>query len=84
MENAPFRYDIHNAEIARELLDYGFVLHNTSTGIWTLEAPTGVSTTKARKIISGYINLYVAAKDVGRAQRKYKNLLDKMDFLKID
>ena len=83
MNNTVFRYDIRNAEIAKELITYGFTLVNTTPGIWTLEAPENISATKSRKIISTMIKLYVAAKEVSRAQKRYEGLLNKMNSFNL-
>lgn len=80
-DNSPFHYDIRNPEIAQELIRIGFTLYNTSPDCWTLEAPLEMSATKARKVISTIIKLYLAAKELNRAQSKYDNLLNKINKL---
>lgn len=82
-DNSPFYYDIRNAEIAQELIRIGFILHNTIPDCWTLEAPPSMSATKARKVISTIIKLYMAAKELNRAQSKYDNLLNKINKLDL-
>lgn len=83
MDQVPLHYDIKNEEVAVELEKQGFSVYNTTPGCWTMEAPTNISSTKARKIISIIIKLYVAAKELGRAQQKYTNLVAKIDQLNM-
>lgn len=82
MNNKPFTYEIRNQEIAKELLVLGFNLQGYTPGYgWTIEAPPGMSATKARKIISAIIKLFNIAKELVRAQNKYNNLLNEIDNL---
>lgn len=73
------RYDIRNSDVAQDLLAQGFTVYNTSPGIWTLEAPTDISATKARKLISICIKLYEASKEYSRAKKKYESLVNKIN-----
>jgi hypothetical protein len=79
MNEAPFRYNIKNGEIAKELISQGFTLHHTSPECWTLEAPPNLTPTKARKFVSLIIKLYITAKDMNRAQAKYAKLLEELE-----
>lgn len=79
----PLRYDIRNADIAKDLIEQGFVLYNTTPGIWTIEAPPDVTSTKARKLISICIKLYSASKEYARARKKYENLVQQINIINL-
>jgi hypothetical protein len=81
MSQEPFRYDVRTAEIVEELMHQGFVVASYIPGVWTMEAPANLSTTKARKIISTVIQLYTAAKDIGRAKERYQRLMHQLNKL---
>jgi hypothetical protein len=78
-----FTYDIKNEEIAQALVEQGFTIFSVSTDGWTMEAPETVSATKARKIISTVIKLYIAAKEVNRSNQRYEYLLEKLERLHL-
>lgn len=71
----PFQYTIRNKDIADELQLQGFTSVLDEDNSWIVIAPDTLSATKARKIISATINLYSAAKELGKAQNKYDKLL---------
>ncbi len=77
------RYDIRNPDIMKDLVAQGFVVANTSTDCWTVEAPEGLSSTKARKIISLCIKLYGAAKELSKASKRYKYLVDEINKVNL-
>ena len=79
----PFRYDIRNPNIAKDLLAQGFTLYSTHLDAWTLEAPADLSATKARQLISICIKLYKTAQELGRIQRKYQKLVDQINELNM-
>lgn len=79
----PLRYDIRNVKIAQDLINQGFTVYNTAPGIWTLEAPPELSTTKARKIISICIKLYQAAQNLNRAKNKYEALVEEINRINL-
>lgn len=75
----PLRYDIRNPDIAKDLINQGFSVYNTSPGIWTLESPPDLSATKARKLISICIKLYQTAQNFNRIKRKYESLVEEIN-----
>ncbi len=79
--NEPSRHEIKNECIMKDLLGLGFKIHNTSPGLWVMEAPADVSKTKARKIVSTAINLFVAAKTLSRSRLNYQRLIEEMNTL---
>jgi hypothetical protein len=83
MNNTPLRYDIHNEIIMRDLMEQGFTIYNTTPGIWTMEAPPDLTASKARKLISACIKLYVAAKDLVRAKQRYERMVEKVNDLNM-
>lgn len=80
----PLRYDIRNSDIATDLIQQGFTVYNTTPGIWTMEAPENLSTTKARKIISICIKLYQAAQQLNRSKKKYLSLVEEINRINQD
>lgn len=78
-----FRYDVRNADIAKDLMNQGFSIYNTSPGIWTMEAPDSMSANKARKLISICIKLYTASKEMARAAKKYESLVNKINKINL-
>ena len=75
---SPLHYDIRNIEIVKDLITQGFSIYNTAPGIWTMEAPDTISSTKARKLISMSIKFYKVSKDFARTKRKYETLLNQI------
>jgi len=68
---SPFQYTIRNREIAKELEEAGFVVWHPSPDGTVMQGPADLSATQARKMIGLMINLYLATKDLDRAQRHY-------------
>lgn len=79
----PLRYDIRNPDIAKDLIQQGFEIYNTSPGIWTLESPPDLSVTKARKLISICIKLYQTAQNLSRAKKKYESLVEEINRINL-
>ncbi len=79
----PFRYEIKNADIMKDLLGQGFTLHGATQDTWTLEAPSTISSTKARKLISICIKLYGAAKELSKANKRYNNLVEEINKINL-
>lgn len=75
----PLHYDIKNENIALDLIEQGFTIYNYSPGIWTMEAPPDISSTKARKLISICIKLYEASKVLSKAHNKYTALVNEIN-----
>lgn len=84
MKNKTFDYTIRSKEIASELLDMGFTVIKSSPDIgWNLQSPPDLSKSKARKLVSQTIKLYLAAKDLDRAQTRYENCVEKINKINL-
>lgn len=81
MDQERFHYEIRTQEIVEELMQQGFTVASYIPGVWTMEAPEHLSHTKARKVISTMIQLYTAAKDLGRAKDRYERLVMQLNRL---
>jgi len=79
----PFRYDIKNPDIMKDLLAQGFTIYGSTPDTWTLEAPSTISSTKARKLISICIKLYAAAKELSKANKRYNNLVEEINRINL-
>jgi len=79
----PFRYEIRNPNIAKDLLAQGFTVYTTNLDTWTLQAPPDLSSTKARELISVCIKLYKASRELGKAKIKYENLVNHINELNM-
>lgn len=79
----PFRYDIKNPDIMKDLLAQGFTICNATADTWTLEAPSTISSTKARKLISICIKLYGAAKELSKANKRYYSLVEEINRINL-
>lgn len=79
MEYKPFRYPIRSREVAKELISVGFSEWHRSPDYTMLEAPSDLSATKARKVISTMIAIHQADKEYERARAKYEGLVDKIN-----
>lgn len=77
------RYDIRNVDIMKSLVDRGFSVINNSPDCWTMESPSGLSSTKARKVISLCIKLHSAAKDLSKASKRYNYLIDEINKVNL-
>jgi len=75
----PFRYPIRSREIAKQLEEMGWIEWHASPTETVMEAPPDLSATKARKMISVVIALYKAAKELGRSQSRYEDLVNELD-----
>lgn len=78
-----FRQNIYSENIMKDLLEQGFTIAHTEPGLWVMEQPADISSTKARKIASTCIKLYVAAKELSRANNKYLKLIDQINDLNM-
>ena len=78
-----FKYEIRNPDIMKDLVAQGFEVVSTSTDCWTVSAPETISSTKARKIISLCIKLFSAAKELSKASKRYKGLVDEINKVNL-
>ena len=78
IELTPFQYTIRNAEIAQALEDQDFIVVDSSAG-FLMQAPDGMSSTKARSVISIIIKLYTIAKEIERGQETYDRLIKQLE-----
>ena len=76
-------YDIRNPDIMKDLVAQGFSVIHTSTDCWRVQAPEGLSSTKARKIISLCIKLYAAAKELSKASKRYNFLVNEINKVNL-
>ena len=82
--NEPYQHEIKNEYIMQDLLAQGFYAVATDKpGVWVMEAPPELSKTKARKIVSTCINLFVAAKQLSRSRLNYQRLIEELNQLNM-
>ena len=76
-----FRYTIRSKDIITELVSMGFARYHVAPDYTVLEAPTDISTTKARRLISTQIALHKAEIEYEISRGKYNRLVEKINNL---
>ncbi len=76
--------DIKSQVVMNLLIDNGFKLLNSASGVWTLESPEDISNSKARLLVSACINLHKTSKDLLKTQNKYNSIIDLINNINVN